>query len=317
MAAVDEALENSDDDALWQFGTATLKGFVDELNNDDEKGLFEGMLDPDDPLLQTAEVAQLEGLLDPEDPLLRRKSSRQAEVDAALVNGDDLDQFGNRTLKAALAGRGLTALTARLDRDVADATKGRVPGMDPRPPIAHRTIERERTPQGAPPPPASQPFGNNTLRGFSAGAPPTGFPLRNGDHPSGGSPRTVRPATPASTRSVPPQPPSGKPPEWKITEDMLNQKWGSVLRELQPGTINLSGTPRGLLDGKVGSQHFGGSPRVGLPGDYHATVAARNGSPRYVAGQQPASCVPSAPAYGSNMELRATTPRSTAYRRMV
>ena len=88
IALLDDALENGGD--LWQFGTATLKGFADVKFDDEEMKAFEEMLDPNDPLLQMdATLAE-----------------HLKELDAVLASdGDDLSAFGTRTLNAALAVR--------------------------------------------------------------------------------------------------------------------------------------------------------------------------------------------------------------------
>ena len=38
---------------------------------------------------------------------------------------------------------------------------------------------------------------------------------------------------PASFPAPPPAAPAA-PPQWRVTDDMMNQKWGTVLRTLQP-----------------------------------------------------------------------------------
>ena len=89
VAALGDALENGGD--LWQFGTATFKGFADMNFDDEELKQFEGLLDPNDPMLQS------------DSPLGREQ--RLEQVDSALLSGGDLSHFGTRTLKAALQER--------------------------------------------------------------------------------------------------------------------------------------------------------------------------------------------------------------------
>ena len=352
VAALDEALDHSGD--LWQFGTATLKGFVDAIN-EDEKKRFEDMLDPDDPLLQTADpllqtadVAGLEGLLDPDDPLLRKLSNATQPIDVALANGDDLSHFGTHTLKVALAARSVEAPMASLDRDVANSSHGRVPGLE----------RRERLPQGPhPPPPAAptstaQPFGSNTLRSFAAGAPPTGFPVRYGDPCSSASPRKLLPPPAASPRTVAPptmlhgsvtdqqavhdvrpgvsprcqlpQPaaPQLPPPavaNWRLTENMMHQKWGSVLCTLQPGALNQSGRA-GHLDGHLGRlDGISGSSQSAIADRHCANMGGSMSGCGYGSQHHPTPVVPSVSASNSHSipQLRATTPRAAPYRRII
>ena len=396
IAALDDALEHNGD--LWQFGTATLKGFADEFMTKSSKKLFEDQLDPHDPLLQTendpllrtAEVAQIEGHLDAADPLLlghKETSARQLAVDEALANDGDLEQFGTATLKAALFKRGLS-----FDRDTADASQGQVPGIErssfngnpmlPRPPTVPRAGRRDgRTPPqevaapapaapapAAPDAPAAapaQPFGNDTLRGLTAGAPPIGFPhhqsalprmvrtaavmacsdapptspralhgavttyhqrAMNNDLTTGVSPRDQLLQPPDSKSSVRNKPPE-KPPDCKISEEMMNQKWGSVLRTLQPGGVNHAGgagaaADFGRLDGKLTSQiNAGASPRAGLSSDAHSAAAGSSlSSPRFThyAGQQlPVSSPRHLSVLGNTASASGSNMRAAAYRRMI
>ena len=70
--------------------------------------------------------------------------------------------------------------------------------------------------------------------------------------------------------NAPPSPPSppaprapAAPPKWEITGDLMHQKWGSVLRTLQPGATNGTGI-MGLATGHthaMGKAPTGATPR--------------------------------------------------------
>lgn len=240
IAALDNALENGGD--LWQFGTATLKGFADKNFDEKEMREFEDLLDPDDPLLQSGGLGA--------GPL----PSRLVAVDDALANGEDLTHFGTRTLKAALAERShvdsedMLDPVEAFDREIARVMREPTSSI---PATSH----------------AVQPFGNDTLRGFAAGAPPVGFPTRSTGRAAEPTPpaaatlsaaptsvcgtvrTTSRHEGPAQSNGYSPraQLPSqpAKPPEWKISTEMMNQKWGSVLRTLQPSAMNTGVSGRG------------------------------------------------------------------------
>ena len=246
IAALDEALENGGD--LWGFGTQTLKGFADKNFDEHERLEFEDLLDPDDPLLQSDFGRSSPP---PDDDL--------AALDAALADGD-LSEFGTRTLKA-LAHEAFDLEMARAMQAPAPAP---VPVPAPPPTVpAPRLHVAPSSPRNEAP---AASFGANTLRDFAAGAPPAGFPARNQGvaarpipplEPPAASPRGLGYGGPlhhgASPRAtLPPEPPA-KPAEWKISDDMMNQKWGSVLRTLQPTAMNTdsicasargAGTPR-------------------------------------------------------------------------
>ena len=88
-----------------------------------------------------------------------------------------------------------------------------------------------------------------------------------------------RPHLPPSPRAAAPPPPPGPPPKWEINDDLMHQKWGSVLRTLQPNQQNQSMAPLlpqnrvnhapAFLTGK--SYRPGGAARAGAP----------SGSPRW------------------------------------
>lgn len=338
ISALEHALEHGGD--LWEFGTQTLKGFTDK-NAESNVDEFAGMFDPDDPLLQ-----------DPNETRMATEI-RMALVDAALSNGNDLTDFGTRTLKAALKERtepdpavdqlSTTAVFELFDRNIAQASEGHAPSMESKA-LDTGAVERQGTPSPRQTRPAAaapaQSFGNNTLRGFAAGAPPAGFPTRNDDGgratrcttaagapapppgPPPQSPRTSQQAPRFSARAasykeplkspraplhgsvtsynqqtgqlsprsavahavvgmspraqLPPPPPS-QPPVWKISGDMMHQKWGSVLRTLQPSTINEREGTAGSMSPRHGQVKDGtsvGTPRYGHL-DKHSNVTLR------------------------------------------
>ena len=74
-------------------------------------------------------------------------------------------------------------------------------------------------------------FGTDTLKGFAAGMPPTGFPRR--------SVQSQFPAQPTIWQAAAPQQ-QQQPRIWKLSDDMMHQPWGTVLRTLQPGAVNRS-----------------------------------------------------------------------------
>lgn len=233
IAALDEALENGGD--LWQFGTMTLKGFANQRFDDDELAEFESMLDPDDPLLR--------------DSLPPSSSDLAAAVDAALAD-DEFSEIGTRTLRALAheafdleMERAMQAPCMKMEHSSAPAAAPlkAAAGASARVDVPDSSKLITAAKENKEPP---QSFGANTLRGFAAGAPPAGFPVRN-DHPQ--QQQKAPCATPGqgplyglSSRAhqvLPPQA-AKKPTEWKISSDMMNQKWGAVLRTLQPGAIN-------------------------------------------------------------------------------
>jgi hypothetical protein len=323
MAALDQALEDCDDDALWKFGTATLRGFVDQLN-DDEGDLFEGMLDPDDPLLQPASKRLT---ATPPWKHLERQGTDAVlrAVDEALLSGDDVSHFDTQTLQAALASR---VQASSLDRDITDASQGPVPNMEPRAAQqssratltlncsgATLTLNASFSPLFAPAPDpsatraSSHSLGKDSQR--SAGAPPAVFPLRDQpmnqpiNHPA------KRPISLSMHQQQPMSHPI-KPPDWKLTDEMMHQRWGSVLQVLtprEPGRLDAKGGG-GSSGGGGGSSGGGGgsgvqslvgaSPCATLTGDYYGSAAAVRSalsSPRH--------------------DVMGATPRTAAYRRMI
>ena len=46
------------------------------------------------------------------------------------------------------------------------------------------------------------------------------------------------PAAALHAQALHPRAPTPAPQQWKVTEDMMNMKWGAVLRTLQPSTAN-------------------------------------------------------------------------------
>jgi uncharacterized membrane protein YgcG len=336
MAALDQALEDCDDDALWKFGTATLRGFVDQLN-DDEGDLFEGMLDPDDPLLQPASKRLT---ATPPWKHLERQGTDAVlrAVDEALLSGDDVSHFDTQTLQAALASR---VQASSLDRDITDASQGPVPNMEPRAAQqssratltlncsgATLTLNASFSPLFAPAPaPAPDPsatrasshsLGKDSQR--SAGAPPAVFPLR--DQPMN-QPINQPAKRPISLSMHQQQPMSHpiKPPDWKLTDEMMHQRWGSVLQVL---------TPRepGRLDAKGGGGSCGGGSRGGgSSGGSSGGGSGGGSSVQSLVGASPRA-TPSGDYYGSAAAVRSamssprhdvmgTTPRTAAYRRMI
>jgi uncharacterized membrane protein YgcG len=332
MAALDQALEDCDDDALWKFGTATLRGFVDQLN-DDEGDLFEGMLDPDDPLLQPASKRLT---ATPPWKNLERQGTDAVlrAVDEALLSGDDVSHFDTQTLQAALASR---VQASSLDRDITDASQGPVPNMEPRAAQqssratltlncsgATLTLNASFSPLFAPAPaPAPDPsatrasshsLGKDSQR--SAGAPPAVFPLR--DQPMN-QPINQPAKRPISLSMHQQQPMSHpiKPPDWKLTDEMMHQRWGSVLQVLTPRE------PR-RLDAKGGGGSCGGG---GRGGGSSGGSSGGGGSVQSLVGASPRA-TPSGDYYGSAAAVRSvmssprhdvmgTTPRTAAYRRMI
>jgi hypothetical protein len=285
MAALDQALEDCDDDALWKFGTATLRGFVDQLN-DDEGDLFEGMLDPDDPLLQP--TSKRLTATPPWKNLERQGTDAVLRaVDEALLSGDDVSHFDTQTLQAALASR---VQASSLDRDITDASQGPVPNMEPRAAQqssratltlncsgATLTLNASFSPLFAPAPaPAPDPsatrasshsLGKDSQR--AAGAPPAVFPLRDqpmnqpinqpAKRPINLSMHQQQPMSQPISLSMHQQQPMShpiKPPDWKLTDEMMHQRWGSVLQVLTPRE------PR-RLDAKGGGGSCGGGGRGG------------------------------------------------------
>jgi hypothetical protein len=341
MAALDQALEDCDDDALWKFGTATLRGFVDQLN-DDEGDLFEGMLDPDDPLLQPASKRLT---ATPPWKHLERQGTDAVlrAVDEALLSGDDVSHFDTQTLQAALASR---VQASSLDRDITDASQGPVPNMEPRAAQqssratltlncsgATLTLNASFSPLFAPAPaPAPDPsatrasshsLGKDSQR--SAGAPPAVFPLRDqpmnqpinqpAKRPINLSMHQQQPMSQPISLSMHQQQPMShpiKPPDWKLTDEMMHQRWGSVLQVLtprEPGRLDAKGGG-GSCGGGGGSSGGGGgsgvqslvgaSPRATPSGDYYGSAAAvrsATSSPRH--------------------DVTGATPRTAAYRRMI
>jgi hypothetical protein len=119
-----------------------------------------------------------------------------------------------------------------------------------------------------------------------------------------------------------------KPPDWKLTDEMMHQRWGSVLQVLTPrepgrldakggmhacahnGALSLCQAEPGRLDAKGGGGSSGGgsgvqslvgaSPRATPSGDYYGSAAAvrsATSSPRH--------------------DVTGATPRTAAYRRMI
>ena len=163
-----------------------------------------------------------------------------------------------------------------LDRNVARAAEGRVPA------------QRDGSSLRQPPSARASAFGSETLKEFASGAPPPGFPARqaaasprHADYPPATTtPRAAcfepprSPRAPlhgsvttynqqavksllsgVSPRAHLPQPTGISPPEWKIEGELMNQKWGSVLRTLQPSAAGSAAYPDG---GPCGSN----SPRA-------------------------------------------------------
>ena len=317
MAALDQALEDCDDDALWKFGTATLRGFVDQLN-DDEGDLFEGMLDPDDPLLQPASKRLT---ATPPWRHLERQGTDAVlrAVDEALLSGDDVGHFDTQTLQVALASR-VQALS--LDRDITDASQGPVPNMEPRAAQqssratltlncsgATLTLNASFSPLLAPAPaPAPDPSATHASSSHSfgkdsqpsAGAPPAVFPLRDQPMNQPINQPAKRPIHPSMHQQLPMSHPV-KPPDWKLTDEMMHQRWGSVLQVLtprEPGHLHAKGGGGG---GGGGMQSLvGASPRATPSGDYYGRTAVDRrtlSSPRH--------------------DVMGATPRTAAYRRMI
>ena len=84
----------------------------------------------------------------------------------------------------------------------------------------------------------------------------------------------------------PHQLPAAQEVEWKLDSDMMNQKWGTVLRTLQPSALNGGGlSPRNGLTGKSG---LGGSLGGGLRfGTSEATSGATMPRPAEIAPGSP------------------------------
>jgi hypothetical protein len=251
-------------------------------------------------------------------------------VDEALLSGDDVSHFDTQTLQAALASR---VQASSLDRDITDASQGPVPNMEPRAAQqssratltlncsgATLTLNASFSPLFAPAPaPAPDPsatrasshsLGKDSQR--SAGAPPAVFPLR--DQPMN-QPINQPAKRPISLSMHQQQPMSHpiKPPDWKLTDEMMHQRWGSVLQVLTPrepgrldakgggGSSGGGGGSSGGSSGGSGVQSLvGASPCATLTGDYYGSAAAVRSalsSPRH--------------------DVMGATPRTAAYRRMI
>ena len=109
-----------------------------------------------------------------------------------------------------------------------------------------------------------------------------------------------------------------KPPDWKLTDEMMHQRWGSVLQVLTPRE------PR-RLDAKGGGGSCGGGGRGG--GGCSGGSSGGGGSVQSLVGASPRA-TPSGDYYGSAAAVRSATssprhdvtgatPRTAAYRRMI
>lgn len=204
----------------------------------------------------------------------RRPEARLKALDAVLEAGGDLGEFGSATLKA-YNDKWLSSSTASTTpRDSPRA--GRRAAAAPAP--ASLTSSASTTASSTPRASTPAPFGADTLRGFALGAPPAGFPSRDGasaassprTSPRGGgvgptiSPRRhplhgaagafrqqahqqhQQPIMPQPTitemAAVVPMAPvfSPRSGEWRLTGEMMHQPWGKVLRTLQPDASNVS-----------------------------------------------------------------------------
>lgn len=114
-----------------------------------------------------------------------------------------------------------------------------------------------------------------------------------------------------SPRAHLPQPPD-KPPEWKISGELMNQKWGSVLRTLQPAALNSNSGNANIMGGHMGGVKGGAAGGVTTPrshglcakdgGTTSTTTAASTAflatSLRSFSQQQHAASGSSTPRYG-------------------
>uniref|UniRef100_A0A7S2C7P4 Uncharacterized protein n=1 Tax=Haptolina brevifila TaxID=156173 RepID=A0A7S2C7P4_9EUKA len=187
-----------------------------------------------------------------------------AALDAALEFGSDLRDLGSGTLKA------FTSRQDDAERSVATDTTDRTIQLRRRVPLG----DGQKDPS---PPPISRQsgvhepiaFGADTLQGFAMGAPPKGYPAplsARAQSPRIGESHWDRSTRPKQQQSenVPPGQPLSQPSEWKISDDMLNQKWGTVLRTLQPAALDNNAND-GSLSARLGHQDCHARSGVSTP----------------------------------------------------